>query len=384
MIVCRKHVLCLLTWLMLLLFFPVCEGRSATGTLSLEELAGAMIMIGFRGTEAPESLLKGIEQGAIGGVILFDRDMPSRKADRNILNREQVTRLIQSLQSVAPRPLLIAVDQEGGKVRRLKPEHGFMPLPSAAEMGTEAPEKTRQRAQVAGQELAAVGINMNFAPCVDVNLNPDSPIIGKLKRSFGANPAMVTAHAQTFAEGLTVSGVIPTLKHFPGHGNALADSHKGLTDITATWQKEEELAPYRAFLKGPYRGAIMVSHLLHTDLDPVFPASLSKAMITDLLREELEWQGVVISDDLQMEGVGYPLKETVIRAVLAGTDILAFGNNLLYVEPMQLVETVRSIIVGMVADGLILRERLEASWGRIETMKAQAGLMPLNSHKNFK
>lgn len=384
MIICCRYVLCLLASLCILFLFPTSESRGSTSLPTLEELAGAMIMIGFRGTEAPEPLLKLIRQGAIGGVVLFDRDIPSRKASRNILNRAQVTRLIQSIQEAAPRPLLIAVDQEGGKVCRLKPKHGFMPLPSAAAMGKASPEKTRQRAQAAGQELASVGINMDFAPCVDVNRNADSPVIGKLGRSFGATPEMATAHGQAFAEGLTAAGVIPTLKHFPGHGNALADSHKGLTDITATWQKEEELAPYHALLRQGYGGAIMVSHLIHTNLDPVFPASLSKAVITDLLRGELGWQGVVISDDLQMDGVGYPLRETVIRAVLAGTDILAFGNNLHYVEPTELVATIRSILVGMVVDGLISRERLEISWNRIEAMKARAGLISSNIHENSK
>lgn len=347
------------------LFLPA----PALATPSFSEMVGAMIMVGFRGTEPTPELLKLVRSGRIGGVILFDRDVSRPGKTRNIVNREQVKNLIHTLQAASPRPLLIAVDQEGGKVQRLKAEHGFTELPSARQMGRESPQKTRERAFETGQELASVGINMVLAPCVDIDLNSDSPAIGRFERSFSPDPDQVTAHAQAFSDGLLAAGIIPTIKHFPGHGSAVADSHIKLADISHTWRKDKELAPYRAFFDRGFPGAVLVGHLFQAQLDPRYPASLSQKVITDLLRDELGWQGVVISDDLEMNGMGTSPEEAVTRAVLAGMDILIFGNNISYVEPEKRADAIHAALKSLRDRGVVDEERLRASWNRIEKMK---------------
>ncbi|MEG2004653.1 MAG: beta-N-acetylhexosaminidase [Bilophila sp.] len=363
-----------LSWRILTLVccFVVLTGlvpASALAAPTFSDMVGAMIMVGFRGTEPTPELLELVRSGRIGGVILFDRDVSKPGTTRNIVNKKQVARLTKALQSAAPRVLLIAVDQEGGKVRRLKPEHGFTDLPSAWEMGQEAPEKTRQRAFTMGQELAAVGINMVLAPCVDVNINPDSPAIGRFERSFSADPEQVIAHAQAFSDGLRAAGIIPVLKHFPGHGSAQTDSHMKLADISNTWRKDKELAPYKTLFERGFSGAVLVGHLFQVQLDPRYPASLSKPVLTDLLRGELGWQGVVLSDDLEMEGVGTSPEDAITRAVIAGMDILIFGNNINYIEPKKRVDTIHHSLESIRSRGLIDNARLMESWNRIETMK---------------
>lgn len=342
---------------------------------SLEVMAGQMLMVGFRGTgEAPLSpdlvqMLPMIRSGHLGGVILFDVDWQTKKRGRNIVSAAQVKTLTKLLGADAPIPLFIAVDQEGGAVRRLKPEHGVPATPSASAMGQTAPRETHDAAKALGQKLHALGINVDFAPVADVAVAPQSPAIGAVNRAFSNDPALVAAHASQFAKGLGDAGVVSAYKHFPGHGSALADTHQGLTDISATWTKQE-LAPYQSSaLPVDTPLMIMTGHLFNSKLDPELPASLSKRVVTDLLRKELGWQGVVVTDDLQMRAITshYSPKEAVRLAVLSGTDILLSGNNMAH-SPDE-ARMLHAILVQLVKKGEISEERIFQSWQRIRALK---------------
>lgn len=335
-------------------------------------MAGQMLLVGFKGQE-PEgcaAVLEDIRLRHLGGVILFTRDARDPAVPRNIRDAAQLGRLTRALRSAASIPLLVGVDQEGGKVARLGPVNGFPAFPSAATLGRGTPEATRENALRLGRMLHAAGINLDFAPVLDVDAYPDSPAIGRLGRSFSADPGRVAAHGAAFAEGLNAAGVAAAFKHFPGHGSARADSHKDMADITGTWD-EAELAPYEATLRGTGAHMVMAGHVFHRGLDPAFPATLSPAVIGGLLRGRLGYDGVVITDDLQMRAIAdhYPFEEAVLRAVDAGADILLFGNNLDY-DP-GIVSRAQAVLVRAVREGRLPRARLETSWRRIMKLKAE-------------
>lgn len=340
-------------------------------------MAGQMIMTGFRGTgEEPLSedlrlLLEDIRKGRIGGIILFDRDHLSGTPGRNIVSLAQTARLVAMLQAAAPVPLFVAVDQEGGRVRRLKEEHGAPNTPSAREMGQGPAEATFDQALRLGETLRSVGINLDFAPSLDVDVNPLSPAIGALGRSFSADPAKVAAHGRAFARGLSRAGVLFCYKHFPGHGSATEDTHNGLTDISSTWQKSE-LAPYRALLAAQPPAMVMIGHVVLRQKTGDLPASLSRKAISGMLRRDLGWKGIVITDDLQMQAIDgkYSTREAVRLAVLAGVDILLFGNNLKH-DPGE-GRKIHAILVDLARSGEIPPKRIEESYKRI--MKVKTGL----------
>ncbi|GAB1409037.1 glycoside hydrolase family 3 protein [Desulfovibrionales bacterium] len=336
----------------------------------LRAMLGQMLMVGFRGTSLDESapILRDIRQYHLGGVILFDRDAREHTWGRNIASPAQVRNLTAQLRGAASIPLFIAVDQEGGKVCRLKETNGFIPLASAKTLGQGSPEITQAQALATGNALADLGINMNFAPVVDVDVNPRSPAIGALERSYSADPHLVAAHAQAMCRGLAAAGVLPCLKHFPGHGSASADSHHGLTDITQTWSPRE-LIPYEILIPLKASPCIMVGHLFLRQFDSDAPATLSPAILTTLLRQRLGFQGVIISDDMQMRAITdqYGLEHALVRAVQAGVDILVFGNNLDY-DP-DIVPKALDILEQAVRDGRLTAERIAQSYARISALK---------------
>lgn len=338
---------------------------------SLRTMLGQMLLVGFRGAELADDapILRDIRDHNLGGVILFDRDVQLGTTGRNIQSPGQVRALTAGLQAAAATPLFIAVDQEGGRVRRLREEAGFPYSPSAKALGQGTPEATRQEGERTGLMLADLGINVNFAPVADVDVNPDSPAIGALERSFSPDPQIVAAHALAFSEGLRSGGVLPCLKHFPGHGSAMADSHQGLTDISRTWS-EAELIPYERLIPLGAAPMIMCGHLFLDRFDAELPATLSPAVLTGLLRERLGFEGVIVSDDMQMRAITahYGLEDAVLRAVEAGADILIFGNNLDY-DP-DIVPRAIDILARGVEDGRLTKARIAASWGRIAAAKA--------------
>ena len=361
----------------LILVLALCPVQSSAENATLRAMIGQMLLVGFRGAELSDDapILREIREHNLGGVILFDRDAQLRTWDRNVVSPDQVRALTARLRAEAATPLFIAVDQEGGRVRRLKEERGFPPSPSAKTMGQGALEGTRREGERIGALLADLGINLNFAPVVDVDVNPQSPAIGALERSFSADPGQVALHAQAFAQGLRARGVLPCLKHFPGHGSAMADSHLGLTDISRTWTPRE-LIPYETLIPLKASPLIMCGHLYLRQFDPDYPCTLSPAVLTTLLRERLGFDGVIVSDDMQMRAIAdhYGLDEAVLRAVEAGVDILVFGNNLDY-DPDIVPKAVKILVQG-VQNGRLSAGRIAASWERIRVVKAGLGVPP--------
>jgi beta-N-acetylhexosaminidase len=300
-------------------------------------------------------------------VILFDRNVDGTV--QNVVSPDQLRRLVNDLQQLAPLPLLVGIDQEGGRVCRLKERDGFAPCVSAASLGGESPAVVAEHAEALAAMLAHCGVNLNFAPVVDLDLNPANPIIGRYRRSFGTDPATVVACARAFVEAHHRFGVGCCLKHFPGHGSAGGDSHLGFVDVTWCWQAVE-LEPYRSLFAAGYADGVMTAHLVHRGLDPSgLPATLSPAVITGLLRDQLGHDGVVFSDDLQMRAIsdGWTCAEAVQQAVLAGVDVIVIGNNLAPRED-ALVTGIRAV-ADLLDSGRIDANRIDQSLARIALFK---------------
>ena len=339
---------------------------------SLEKKAAKMLIIGFRGTTIEDSnhIKKDIINLGIGGVILFEYDAPSKSRPRNIISAEQLKKLTTNLQNISSEKLIIAIDQEGGKVNRLKTKYNFPPAPSAKNIAEiNNIDSSNFYAELLGKTVYDAGINLNFAPVVDVDINPDCPVIGKIERSFSENPEIVTKEATISITGMHKYGVKSCLKHFPGHGSALSDSHLGFTDVTNSWSKKE-LIPYSDLINSGICDAIMTAHIFNANIDPNYPATLSETTINNLLRKELYWNGLVISDDMDMGAIAnnYGLEEAIKLSINAGVDILIFSNNGKKYNPNIASEAVK-IIVNLVENGEIEESRIDEACRRIEAFK---------------
>lgn len=344
-----------------------------------DERIAKMVMVGFRGCSLGNDhwLVAALERYPLGGVILFDRNV-----DRSVQNFDSPARLAKltaELQQRSRHLLLLAVDQEGGMVCRLKERDGFQPSLSAARLAELGLEATAAASERLAAELATMGINLNLAPVVDLNLNPDNPIIARYERSFGGEVDEVIAHAKAVIEAHHRHGVACCLKHFPGHGSAGADSHLGFVDVSTCWQSIE-LEPFRRLIAQGYTDGIMTAHLVNRCLDAsATPATLSPSIIEGLLRRNLGFTGVVFSDDLQMRAIsnGWSLTEAIQQAVLAGVDIVVIGNNL---DPREDVLQVALRAVNDLLDsGRIDHNRVQLSIDRINSLKAAlTGQRPWN------
>jgi beta-N-acetylhexosaminidase len=344
--------------------------------MDLSRQIGNLFIVGFPGIglEEGSSICHDIIDRQLGGVILFSRCLHTPSQQANIVSVSQLKSLCSSLQKAAGGRLLIGVDQEGGQVRRLRPEAGFEDICSAAEMGAtgQGTDVTRQQARINAAMLASAGINCNFAPVVDCGSTPDNPIITSLGRSFSSNPEEIARHATAWIEEHRRRGVLSCLKHFPGHGSSRADSHLGFVDISNTWDATE-LIPYKRLLDTGMVELIMTGHLFNRNIDPLFPATLSRATIDNLLRTELGYRGVVISDDMQMKAVTdrFGFEEAVCKSLAAGVDMLVFGNNLDN-DPGVCQRAIAAVINGL-DRGIISRQRIEKALHRIEGLKEQLG-----------
>jgi beta-N-acetylhexosaminidase len=341
----------------------------------LRRQVAQMLVVGFRGLSVDDDspVVRDIRERGLGGVILFDRDLPTGSPVRNVESPEQVAALTAALQAAAADAgdplLLVAVDEEGGLVQRLGPEHGFEGFESAAEIGKrDDPSYTLSRSSDMARMLRAAGVNLNLAPVVDVNLNPDNPVIGALGRSYSADPGQVAAQARAFVSGHRFEGVMTALKHFPGHGSSTADSHEGFVDVTDTWS-EAELIPYRDLIGDGSVDAILTAHVFNANLDPDYPATLSAATVGGLLRTTLGWRGLVISDDLQMAAIRgiYGTDEALTRCIGAGVDLLLIAQQQTFEEDMVANSIER--IVALVEQGAVSRERIAESAERIARYK---------------
>jgi beta-N-acetylhexosaminidase len=337
---------------------------------SLRERIGQMLLVGFRGltADAADATRQQIAAGEVGGIILFSVDQLSG-GQRNIDSPEQLRGLVDALAVAAPgAPLTVAIDQEGGMVARLGPTYGFPATSSAATLGQGDPSATAAAARAMAETLTSVGVTLNLAPVVDLAVNPDNPIIAAVERSFSADPDTVIAHATAFIEAHHDLGVRSTIKHFPGQGSATGDTHAGVVDVTDVWS-ETELEPFAALVSQRLPDAVLTAHIFNGRLDPDHPATLSRPTVTGILREQLGWDGVVISDDMQMGAIrdAYGYEEAVALAIEAGVDILLIANQLVY-EPDIAPRTI-DIVEGLVHSGRITEERIDASYRRVLALK---------------
>ena len=338
---------------------------------SLETMIGQMLIVGFQGSSKNElkPILSSIKRHSLGGVVLYDVNVAQEPlTTHNIHSPAQVKELTAILQNAAPIPLLIAVDQEGGIVNRLKPEYGFPPTSSWMKMGEiNNLRSTFDFSQAMSHTLKEVGINLNFAPVLDLSVHADS-FIGQRERCFSRDPRKVAEHAEIFVRGHRENGILTACKHFPGQGSAHGDTHEGFVDVTESWSNPE-LIPYQKLIQNDAVDCIMTSHIINRNLDPDFPATLSPKILADLLRIKMGYQGVIISDDPQMKAISehYDLETTLKYMIRAGVDMLCFGNNLVYVP--NITEIVVKTIVELVLSGQISENRIINSYTRIQQLK---------------
>jgi beta-N-acetylhexosaminidase len=323
--------------------------------LTSREKIGQLFMVGFLGTSVTPDLASFIKEYKPGGVILFSR---------NLECVEQMVDLTNHLQACSPHsPLLISIDQEGGRVSRLP--KGFTIFPPCDVLGRcNSSELAYAAAATIATELRAVGVNMNMAPVLDVNSNPDNPVIGD--RAFGTTPDVVCKLGLATAAGLQDNKVVACGKHFPGHGDTNTDSHKELPVVEASRERLEavEFPPFRrAVAQGV--ASMMTAHVLYRTLDPELPATLSPTIITNFLRQELRYDGVVLTDDLEMHAIidHYGVEDAAVRAVLAGCDVL------LICKDRDREVAAFGAVEEAVAAGTISIERLNLSAARIARLK---------------
>jgi beta-N-acetylhexosaminidase len=306
-----------------------------------------------------------ISQYHVGAVLLFT-------ANNNIVDKQQLKGLIQQMQSNSSIPLAVAIDQEGGTVDRLQSLDG--PRPAAADIGaTNDPSKAKAQGIQDAQDLASYGFNLNLAPVVDVTNVYNPQLYG---RTYGTTPALVTKMAEAYLQGLQQSGkVLGTLKHFPGLGDVGVDPHSGVPNLYRSKSDLEAIdwAPYRALIQQGNVHAVLVTHEIVHAIDDSKPSSLSYKVVTGILRDELGFQGVVITDSLTMEGITayYTEGQAAVLAVEAGSDLLMGPSTPAGVATM--IEGIKQAI----ASGTISQQRIDDSVRRILMLKYQMGLLTI-------
>lgn len=320
------------------------------------------LLPGFAGTEAPQWLLRRLE-GGLGGVCVFGH---------NITGAEQLRGLNAVLRGANPLAV-IAIDEEGGDVTRLFYEVGA-PYPGNALLGRiDDLALTERIARTVGEALAATGCTLAFAPDVDVNSNPDNPVIGV--RSFGADPELAARHAAAWVRGVQQAGVAACAKHFPGHGDTATDSHLALpvVDVPLEVLRDRELVPFRAAIAAGSR-TMMTSHILLPQIDAEHPATLSRGIVQGLLREELGFEGVIVTDALDMAGASgvHGIPEAAVRALAAGCDLLCIGSDN---TDAQLDEIIGAIEAAITA-GRLPAARIREAAARVRELGASAPPVP--------
>ncbi len=329
--------------------------EALVSTMTIDEKVGQLLMFGIGGTKVGQVAEAHITKRLVGGLVLFGK---------NVKDPVQLANLIAGLQQLSLQtqkgiPLLIAMDQEGGTVVRMK--KGATVLPGNLALGaTRSIVLAEKAGRLTAVELSAVGVNMNFAPVIDVNTNPKNPVIGV--RSFGESADLVAQMGTAYIRGLQRNGVLATAKHFPGHGDTTVDSHKKLPIITHDNKRIEtvELRPFRAAIKADV-AAIMSAHILYPELDPELPSTLSYNILTKLLRQKLGFNGVIITDDIEMQAIdaNYESGKAAVMAIQAGADIVLVPWNLK--KQQRVYNTLRQAV----RNGRITETRLNQSVRRI-------------------
>jgi beta-N-acetylhexosaminidase len=331
----------------------------------LRQKIAQMFILGFSGTTLSDTIRADLAERNLGGVIFMGA---------NCASPLQIQNLTAAVRSSALTPPFIAVDEEGGLVARLNGGNGFSSTASEFQLGTlwHSTDSTAHQASTMSAWLRSSGFTTDFAPVVDVDVNPQSPAIGALDRSYSSNPLTVALHSQAFIDQFHARGLMTTLKHFPGHGSATTDSHLQLPDITGTWA-DSELIPYRSLIRSHSVDMVMVGHLYNAHIDSLYPTSLSMRAITGLLRDTLGYQGVVITDDLyNMKAITdlYGREEAAALSINAGTDILLYVSNLMG-DGTSLLRHMIDTIEARVQSGAIPLSRIDESYQRILALKAR-------------
>jgi len=343
---------------------------SPVAAATLEEMAGQMIVIGFEGDSVDAagvaSVADELAAGRLGGVMYLKK---------NVASLASVREMNAMFRAISPGlPPFITLDQEGGAVERLTRDVGFKEIPNAASIAaSHSPLVAEDIYGEMAKGIAAEGFSVNFGPVADLNTNPNNQIIARFGRAFSEEAETVIAYDEAFIKAHHVAGLITALKHFPGHGSSTADSHEGFVDITRTWD-EAELEPYRALIGEGIVDMVMVGHLYHADYaddDGETPSSLSPRWIDGVLRDELGFDGVVISDDLEMGAIRqhFTLEETVTKAVRAGMDVLLFSNTAKYRPGLS--QEILDILLAEAEADPDFAARIAQSYERIVALKSR-------------
>ncbi len=342
------------------------KGLSEEDSLDLK--IGQMVMIGIgekTGLSSQDSLINEIRTNKVGGIVLYEKNIA--KAD----SKRKLKELNLIMQQSSKLPLFITIDEEGGKVHRMKEKYGFVNIPSAAYLGKlNNIDSTYFYTKKLVAVMAEVGINLNYAPDVDLAINPQNPVIAKLERSFSNDPDITTAHALACIKAHKEFKVKTILKHFPGHGSSADDTHLGVADVTTRWNFKE-LLPYHNILQSGQCEAIMTAHIINCHLDSTcVPGTLSKAIVTGILRNFMEYKGVVFSDDMQMYAISknFGFETGIKMAINAGVDVLMFANNVNMKDRVNATQ-VHAIIKKLVKEGQVPREKINESYKRIIEFK---------------
>ena len=329
--------------------------RAIQPNVSLSRTCGGLIVGGFHGTEPTTSIAEALREGTLGGAILFKRNLGS-----DVL---EVAELTRRLASFAPTPPILAVDQEGGRVARLKaPFVSVPPMLALAKSGNDALVELAARAQAA--ELRALGFSTGFSPVLDVNTNPENPVIGD--RAFGSDPEVVCRLGVRFGLALQEAGVFACGKHYPGHGDTHLDSHFALPRVARDEASFEriELVPFAAAARSGF-ASMMSAHVVYESVDPKTPATLSRVICTDILRKKLGFSGVLFSDDLEMKALSarMPVEDSAVRAIEAGCDALLICSD----EPAQ--RQAHEALVRRAERDSAFRSRCEEAAARVDALR---------------
>ncbi len=356
---------------------PVTKAQSPTANatpvaypaaaLSPEQMVGSLIMMGFRGQTPPDpgsvAIAQALKDRRVGAVLTVKRNFGDGQAAKM---------LATGLQEASPDglPVLIGIDQEGGLIQRLGPAQGWKPMPSAEAIARDlSPAEAEALYRRVACTLRHWGFTYNLGPVVDLVRQPNNPVIVKLHRSFGREAEAVATYAAAAVRAHRACGVLTALKHFPGHGSSLQDSHKGLTDVTNLWHPEE-MDPFALLIRQGMADSIMTAHISHTKVDPDLPASLSPIFIGEVLRQTLGYQGLVISDDMTMGAIAdhYGSVEAAVQALDAGADMIMVATPI--DEAPELPGQIIAGVLAAVKSGKLDWSRIEQAFGRVQAARA--------------
>jgi beta-N-acetylhexosaminidase len=347
------------------------EKKVDDSSITIDAKIGQLLLFGIGSSESIDEnnkFLKSVKANNLGGILIYEKNIAKGSS------KSKLKELIKKFKGASKIPLLVSIDEEGGKVNRLKPKYGFPKTVSAYYLGkTNNLDSTKHYSDLIAHNLYLSGINVNYAPVLDYH-NPSSPPLGKLERCFSNDPEEIIKHSRQVIESHRYFNVKTVLKHFPGHGNSQKDSHLDVTDVSKYW-KAEELIPYERLIKENKVDAIMTAHIVNDKLDSLLlPATLSKKIITGLLREQMGFDGIIISDDMHMKAISdhYGFEQAIEMSINAGVDILMFSNNI--AKELEIVpEDVILKIKKMIDDGKISEKRINISYQRVlkfkETLK---------------